>query len=666
MAPRTVAPRTVAPLEVVAALCGRQNAGKTSILMHVTGSLEKPVNFPGSSVERGEASTLVEGTTLRMVDLPGIVSLASVSPDESIALSWLGSGDADVLCAVVDASKLAVELTLVANLASLGRPVVVALTKTDVASRAGRPVDALTLAERLELEVVEFDGRRGEGAEELARVLCAVAGGEERSAWSAGEGLGEAELRALAEEVQGPEPEGHTTRTDRLDGVLLHPLLGLPLLAVLMLGIFQLIFVGADPFIAGIEWGQVTLEAWVEGLLEPGALRNLVIGGLINGVGSVVVFLPQIVMLMAIITLLESSGYMARAAFLLDRVLRRVGLSGRSFVPLMSSFACAVPGVLATRILDDERDRLATIVTAPLMSCSARLPVYVVLIGAFVPVAWAGTVLFAMYAVGIVAAALVAWSLRKTVLRGPVSALMMELPAYQWPSWRVVMGQVWVATREFLVLAGTVIFTAAVVVWALSYYPRPASLHDRFEAERVAATAAEPEGVEREAALALIDAREETAYLEQSYLAEIGHAAEPVFEPAGFDWRITVGILSAFPAREIIVPTLGILYSAGEVDPGDYELASLGRPDLADDGLRSRLQEARGPDGKPTFDLLVALSLMVFIALCSQCVSTLGAIRRETRSWRWPVFTFTYMTIFAWGAAVLVYQVGRALGYGGA
>ena len=382
-------------------------------------------------------------------------------------------------------------------------------------------------------------------------------------------------------------------------------------------------------------------------------------------------FLPQIVILILLIALLEASGYMARAAFLLDRVLSKVGLSGRSFVPMASSMACAVPGVLATRVIADERERLATIAVLPLMSCSARLPVYVVLIGAFFPTSVAGLVLISLYLLGIGVAALVAWLLRKTKLKGDTSLLLMELPVYQPPSARVVWGQVKGAAREFLVLAGTIIVATSVVIWALSYYPRPSEIAERFDGLRAphqAALATLPDGPEKtetEEAIAQLDAAERGAYLEQSLLADIGRAVQPVFALAGFDWRTTVGVVAAFPARELIIPTLGVLYSLGDVDAGAYDLGYLDADASNKDGLTARLKATTREDGSPAWSPLVALSVMVFFALCSQCMGTLGAIYRETRTWKWPVFVFTYMTALAWLMAVLVYQVGSALGFGG-
>lgn len=642
--------------EIEVALVGRPNSGKTSLMMHLTGTGQRPVNFAGSSVERVEATVDADGCRLRIVDLPGIGSLRPVSVDEELSVAYLRGADGpDVICAVLDASKLSVELRLLDALTQLGRPLVVALNKSDMATAEGRPVNAAALAELVQFPVIETDGLRRKGVDVLRTVLAAAL---DRGV--------PAPLPdhpdVLASRVQSSSPSRRTI-TDTLDSVLLHKVLGLPVLVAVMFCMFQLVFSGAEPLIGLIESGQTVLSSLVASWLDPGALRSFLIDGLINGVGSIVVFLPQIVLLITLVAVLEASGYMARAAFLLDRLLGRVGLSGRSFVPLATSFACAIPGILASRIINDERDRIATIVVSPLMSCSARLPVYVVLIGAFFPVAWAGLVLFGLYALGIVTAAVVAVTVRHTVLRGGSSPLLMELPAYQPPSLAVVWGQVKSACREFAVLAGTFILAASVAIWFLSYYPRPAEIHERFEAQREQIEVTVP--AERDAALASLQNAERAAYLEQSYLALAGKAVQPVFAPAGFDWRATVGVLAAFPARELIVPTLGILYSLGDVDAGAYTTAELGESELRPNGLRQKLRLARRPDGRPAYDGLVALALMVFFALCSQCAATLGAIRRETRSWRWPIFTFSYMTLAAWGAAVLVYQVGSALELGG-
>ncbi len=678
------------------ALVGRQNAGKTSLLMHLTGSAQHPVNFPGSSVERAEAIAKIGAQQFRLVDLPGITSLEALSPDEAVALGWLrGDGkDAgsrpDVVCVVIDAGKLGVELRLVSELAKLGLPMVVALTKGDVASTT---VDVGKLRDHLGMPVAAVNALSGDGATALLATLGTAAEGDTTlgtaaegdttlgtAAGTAAEGdtttlgttaqrgppgLAAFDIDAVVRDVSTTRAASdRPNRTDRIDAVLLHRVLGLPILALIVFGIFQALFVGADPLMGLIESGQEALAGLVSDAVPEGALQAFLVDGLINGVGSVLVFLPQIILLLLFVSLLEASGYMARAAFLLDRVLSKVGLSGRSFVPMVSSFACAVPAVLSTRMIDNERERLATIAVLPLMSCSARLPVYVVLIGAFFPTSQAGIVLFSLYALGILVAAAVAWILRRTKLRGDHAVLMMELPVYQRPTFRVVRTQVWAATREFLVTAGTIIMATAVVIWVLSYYPRPEAIHLEhaalrapLEAELEAAPDAGKAAVQ--AKIDAIDAREKNGYLEQSFLANAGKAIQPIFEPAGFDWRTTVGVLASFPARELIIPTLGILYSVGDVDPGEFDVASLDHAEEhRDEGLAGRLRAATKEDGSPAWSSLSALAVMVFFALCSQCMATLGAIKRETRSWRWPLFVFSYMTALAWLAAVAVYQIG--------
>lgn len=643
-------------MTAVVALVGRQNSGKTSILMHLAGGSHRPVNFPGTSVERVTSRMRVDGVDVEVVDLPGVGSLTAVSRDEQVTLDFLRGDDRpDVVCAVLDGSKLSVELHLLDKLLGLGVPIVVALSKVDVADNEGAAVDVAALRAQLPVPVFEVNGRNGAGIAALREALGRPVVLPRSDALPV-------PPDQLAETVAARRDGARASLTDRLDGVLLHRFWGLPLLLLCMFGIFQAIFVGADPFMGLIESGQGGLADLVAGAVGPGALQSFLVDGLINGMGSVLIFIPQIAMLMGIVAFLEGTGYMARAAFLLDRVLGRFGLTGRSFVPLVSSFACAVPGVLAARIIDDERDRIATIAVAPLMTCSARLPVYVLLISAFFPVKYAGLALLGMYLLGIIVAVLVALALRRTVLKGPRSLFMLELPTYQWPSARVVFGQVTEALRAFIVLAGTVIFALTMVVWLLSYYPRPEAIAENY-APQAAAAEVLPEGPERAAAVEAVDQQMAQAYLEQSYLARIGKAVQPLFEPAGFDWRTTVGLLAAFPARELIIPTLGTLYSAGEVDPGSYEIGSLGEV-APSDGLRARLRTTLREDGRRSHTPLTALALMVFFALCAQCVGTLAVIKKETRSWRWPLFTFAYMTALAWLGAVLVNQVGLALGYG--
>lgn len=634
--------------ELVVALVGRPNVGKTSLLMHVTGTPQRPVNFPGTSVERTESTVREGDQVLRVVDLPGIVSLQAQSRDERVAVDYLrgdGREPPDAICAVLDAGKLGIELRLLQQLRLLGRPVVVALTKTDLAAAAGAPIDVERLQRALGLPLVVVNGFTGEHAPALRAALWSAAARP-----VAAVGTEAPDPSRLAAVVRGAGPRRRTT-TDRLDAVLLHPLLGPLLLVLVMVGIFQLVFTAAEPFVALVEAVQGAIAGLVAGAVPAGALQSFLVDGLVHGLGSVFVFVPQIALLIALVTVLESSGYMARAVFLLDRLLRKVGLTGRSFVPLTSSFACAIPGILASRIITDERDRIATIVVAPLMSCSARLPVYVVLLAAFFDPFTAGLLLFGLYALGPVTAAIVALLLRRTALKGGRSPLAMEMPVYQRPSWRVVWLQVRSAVRQFLVTAGTVIVLATVVVWALGYYPRSSEVTARF----AAAIAAVPDGPDQERQRARLAAVEQATHLEQSWLADIGKAIQPVFAPAGFDWRHTVGVLAAFPARELVVPTLATLHSLGDLEAD---------PDVADPGLTEALRTATDAHGRPTMNGLVALAMMAFFALCSQCASTLAAMRRETHSWKWPLFSFAYMTTLAWAVAVAIYQVGSWLGYG--
>ncbi|GDY03062.1 ferrous iron transporter B [Planctomycetota bacterium] len=627
------------------ALVGRPNVGKTSMLMHLTGTKQNPVNFPGTSVERVESVLHQAGRTLRIIDLPGIVSLLPMSPDERVTIDYLRDQQTrpDGLCVVIDASKLPVELRFLQQLRGLSLPIVVALSKLDVAEAEGRPIAVEALKRALGLPLFVVNGYSGAGTGLLQAALLAMP------------------YESSAAPVVSPSAEGlfgaavlpsqKRNRTDAIDAVLLHRVVGPLVLLLLIFCMFQLVFTVATPFMSFIEAAQSLASQAVTSWLAEGALQSFVVDGLVNGVGSAFVFVPQIALLIAFVTLLEGTGYMARAVFLLDRLLSRFGLTGRSFVPLTSSFACAIPGILASRIIADERDRIATIVVAPLMSCSARLPVYVVLLAAFFPPQQAGLLLLLLYLLGIFAAIFVAMLLRRTVLSGGRSQLLMELPSYQWPSLRIVVRQVSSSVQQFLRAAGSVILIATVVIWSLSYFPRPVSVHTGFEAGRQSL----PAGPLREALLEKSYAEEQAAYLEQSWLAHIGKAIQPVFAPAGFDWRQTVGILAAFPARELVIPTLGTLYSLSAIEADR---------DSADPRLLTQLREAVDANGKTTMNSLVALSLMAFFALCSQCVGTLAAIRRETHGFGWPVFTFCYMTALAWGTAVAIYQIGSWLGYG--
>jgi len=462
----------------------------------------------------------------------------------------------------------------------------------------------------------------------------------------------------IREKLQGVVQQSDVrakTWSDRADRWLTHWLTGNLAFVGIMLLIFWSIFRWAVPVQGWIEEGQSFLADQVTGVVGPGPLRSLLNDGVIAGVGGVLAFLPQIMFLFFFISILEDCGYMARAAFLMDKLMTKIGLSGKAFVPLMSSFACAIPGVMATRVIENRRDRMVTILIAPLMSCSARLPVYTLMIGAFVPavglvngwISLQALTLFGMVFLGAFVAVPIAWLLRKTLFRGEVSPFVMELPSYKWPSPGLVVRRVYEQAKVFVTNAGTLIFATSVIIWALGYLPGNHSEADRME--RSLEAMEDPKSAEAIALSESLNA-ENARLLETSYLGRVGKLIEPAVRPLGWDWRIGVGVLASFPAREVIVATLGTIYSLG------------GEVDETDEGLREALMRSQHEDGTPVFTLPVAASIMVFFALCAQCSSTLMVIKRETGAWRWVLFSFTYMTVLAYAAAWATYQIGIRLG----
>jgi ferrous iron transport protein B len=461
----------------------------------------------------------------------------------------------------------------------------------------------------------------------------------------------------LIEQVAAPVPERRSL-TDRIDAVLTHRIGGAIVFALTMLVVFQALFSWSEPAIAAIENAVAGAQAWVTAVMPDGPLTSLLVDGVIAGVGNVVVFVPQIALLFLFIGLLEDLGYLARAAFVIDRVMRAVGLHGRAFVPMLSGFSCAVPAVMATRTLESRTDRLLTMMVLPLTSCSARLPVYVLItatvFAADTRVGWlsAGAVaLFAMYALSVVAALVAAAVLRRTVLKGPVPVLMLELPPYRLPSLSVLLGGVLQRVKVFLVDAGTVILALTIILWALLSYPKDPAVTAEAEASRTAVAQQALIDEEREARLTEIDSRESGAQLRYSVAGRLGHLIEPVLAPLGFDWRIGVGILGAFAAREVFVGTLGVVFDIGDADE-------------TNEPLRETLRAATWPDGSPLFTPLAGVSLMVFFVLACQCMSTVAIVKRESGGWRWPLFMVAYMTVLAYSASLLVYQVGRMFGWG--
>jgi len=470
-------------------------------------------------------------------------------------------------------------------------------------------------------------------------------------------------LANLLEGVITRPAERKATGSESIDALLTHRVWGLIIFASMMFGVFWTIYAGAGPLMDGIEAGFGALGGvasdWLAG--SP-MLQSLVVDGLIAGVGGVVVFLPQILILFFFISLLEDTGYMARAAYLMDRLFAWCGLSGKSFVPLLSGFACAIPGIMGARTIDNAKARLTTILITPLMSCSARLPIYVLLIGAFIEprygVTVAAGVLFAMHVLGLAVAMPIAWLLNRVFFKTRRTPFVMEMPDYRVPRLRDVVWRMVDRGKDFITHAGTVIVAMSIVIWALSYFPRAEHVAERTTASYISELAAERNVSEAQAAELVrsdealagrLDERISGAYLEQSYLGRIGKTVQPIFAPAGFDWKITVGVLGSFPAREVIISTLGITYNLGsDVDEGSV-------------GLIETMQRSTWPDGSPVFTVPVALAVMVFFVLCLQCMATIAVMGREV-GWKWAGFAFAYMTVLAWVGAVATYQAGTWLG----
>lgn len=467
-----------------------------------------------------------------------------------------------------------------------------------------------------------------------------------------------ARIDAWMREVTVGADDDEPRLSDRADAILTHPVAGVLVFALVMFLLFEALFAWSDPLIGLIETGVGWTQELTAAVVPAGPFRDLLIDGVIAGVGNVIVFVPQIALLFVFVTVLEDSGYLARVAFVIDRVMRGVGLHGKAFVPLLSGFACAIPAVMATRTIESRRDRLLTMLVVPLMSCSARLPVYALVIavvfdadhrvlGVF---SLGALVLFAMYALSVGMTLGAAAVLRRTVLKGPRPPLVLELPPYRWPTVSNVGVAVWRRTKSFLVDAGTIILAITIVLWAMLSYPVSDEIASRFEASRAEA-AAQLEGDALEEETARLDAAEAQAQLEQSFAGRLGHGIEPVIEPLGFDWRIGIGLIGSFAAREVLVSTLGIVWGIG--DDADEESVP----------LREALQDARTDDGSPLMTPLSGLALMVFFVLAAQCMSTIAVIKRESGGWKWPLFMVAYMTVLAYVGALVTYQGGLLLGF---
>ncbi len=673
------------------ALLGNPNTGKSTLFTALAGIPTRVGNYPGVTVEEKLGRYTHRGRPIDLIDLPGTYSLVAQGPDEQVAVDVLhgrqpGVPRPDVVVVVADATNLERNLFLATQATELGLPLVVALTLTDVAARRGITIDSAELGNRLGSRVVAVAAPSRRGLTELSDAIVAATaprplplGLDEVDTDRAPAARDAIRRYALVERILagtvGHRPQSSPLPEERIDQLLTHRLWGTLAFATIMLLLFSAIFWLAAPLMDMISAGVDGVAERVAVWLPAGAIRNLLIDGVLAGIGGVVVFVPQIALLFVFIAALEGCGYLARAAYLMDRLLVGVGLSGKSFIPLLSSFACAIPGIMAARTIENRRDRLLTILVAPLMSCSARLPVYLLLCGAFVPNLAVGSswlrlpavVLAAMYALGVIVAAAVAFLLSRTVFRGPPQPFVMELPGWRWPQPAVVLERAREAVWSFLTNAGTLILAMSVVIWALSNYPQhEAAIAGDIEARRaaLAAALADPAipATDREELASELAALETPAGAEaarrgaiqrQSFLGQTGRLIEPIVRPLGWDWRLGCAAIASFPAREVVLGTLAVLYDLPANDD-----------DEDGTGLERRLKAARWDDtGRPVFTLPVALSIMVFFALCAQCASTLVVIGRETGSWVWPVVTFVYMTVLAWLGAFMIYQLGTWAGW---
>lgn len=628
----TRSPASADPARV--ALVGNPNSGKTALFNALTGSRQKVANYAGVTVERKEgALTTASGRQMRVLDLPGTYSLRARSPDEAVTRDAVlgklaGEAAPQALICVADATNLRLVLRLVLELKQVGRPFVLALNMFDIAQRQGLRIDLERLSQEIGAPIVTTVATRKRGLPELlekVESIVASKGFQSVEAENVWREPTAAEIRAAHAEAQRifktcvKPPERPDTVTGKIDGVLLHPVAGLVILLTLLFVMFQAVFTWATPVMDGIDAGFAALVGFTNGHLPHGLLTSFIADGLIAGVGSVLVFLPQILILFFFILILEDSGYMARAAFLMDKIMGGAGLHGRAFIPLLSSFACAIPGIMSTRVIDNREDRLTTILVAPLMTCSARIPVYTLIIGAFIPqqtvggfLSLQGLVMFGLYASGIVSALLVSFVIRRIFWRGAVEPFMMELPTYRWPEPRNLLMNLWTRARIFMARAGRIILPLMVLVWVLSTFPYP------------------PEGATSPA-------------IDYSIAGRLGQFLAPLMAPIGFNWQMTVALIPGMAAREVAVAVLGTVYAVG-----------------GDDGETGALSTLL----KNQWSLASALSFLAWYVFAPQCLPTLGVVKRETNSWVWPTVMFLYMVGLAYLAAFAVYHTAVAFGLG--
>ncbi len=687
------------------ALAGNPNCGKTTLFNALTKLKQKVGNYPGVTVEKKTGSfDLASGREVEVIDLPGTYSLSVRTPDEEVAREVLlgrepGTERPDLVVCIVDAGNLERNLYLVSQIQDLQIPMVVALNMMDEVESQGCKIDVERFSKLLGLPVIPMVANQGQGIGELKKVLDQGVEVTYERHWRMS-ALMEEDLESIVQllmekgdldrsqaffeavflissaaqipddnklhgvdmtfskEVKGELNQIHARLvrqgvrarsaaiearyewiksvvkktvvepltplmnwTHKIDSVLTHKVWGWFAFLGMMAFMFYMIFTVATYPMDLIDTTFSSLSNYVTQIMPPGDLRDLITDGILAGVGGVIIFLPQILILFFFIGLLQDTGYMARAAFIMDRLMSKVGLHGKSFIPLLSSFACAIPGIMAARTIENPKDRLVTILVAPLMSCSARLPVYTILIAVLLPQASAwekSGIMLIMYLLGIVGACLMGWLFKKTLLRGQKPSFIMELPPYRFPSVKVIILQMWERSRLFVKRAGTIILTLSIVLWALMSFPK----HETLEPSQA---------------------------LKQSYAGQMGTALEPIIKPLGYDWRVGIGLIGSFAAREVFVSTMSIVFNLDE--------------DAEDLTLRDAFSKAHWPDGRTLFTPLVCVSLMVFYVFALQCVSTIVVVFKETESWRWTLFQLVYMTALAYFCAFLVFQGGRMFGF---
>jgi ferrous iron transport protein B len=614
------------------ALVGSPNSGKTTLFNALTGLSAKTGNYPGVTVDRRRGNLEVGNTKITLSDLPGSYSLHAISEDEAITSKVIrgemdGGKEPDAIVFVADATTLDRSLPMLADVLNIGRPTLLVLTMIDELKARGGDLDLFKLQGELGIPIVGVVGNKGLGVNDLRLKLS------EAPSWSLAKNIPKGDTHSrfrwadelLQRVTRHPLSESQFTR--QIDRVLLHPVLGLVVFGAFLAVFFQAIFSWAAPAMDLFSgWMDITAD-WVLATLPPGLFTRLLADGVVRGVGAVIVFVPQIALLFTIIFMFEASGYMARAAFVVDRVMGWAGLEGRCFISLLSSYACAVPGIMATRSIPSPRDRLATILVAPFATCSARLPVYALLISAFIPdtAVWGpftyqGMTLMGLYLLGGISAVFFAGIFKRGILKGASLPFYLELPPYRFPSLRSVGLQVLRRVKIFLKDAGSVILIGSIVLWFLLNFPQHESPSDFTAAEA------------------------HRAQIEQSYAADLGHAMEPVFDPLGFDWRINVGIIGSFAARELMVSTLAEVYAYEEID-GNYP------------GLGTILTTPDPKTGEPPMTFASGIALLLFFVYALLCLSTVAVARRETGGWKWPIFMVSYMGALAWVAGFIGYTL---------